>query len=83
MVLSANLQFVPVEEKGEKKKSNLFVKPFTTDLMLSEAGKGAQVLRLKKQMQLAQDLFEAGLITYHRTDSFRVSEAGVLWQRSI
>jgi reverse gyrase len=28
-------------------------------------------------MQLAQDLFEMGFITYHRTDSIRVSDAGV------
>ena len=28
-------------------------------------------------MQLAQDLFEAGFITYHRTDSIRVSSAGI------
>ena len=44
--------------------------------MLSEA---ARELRFSPQetMQLAQDLFEAGLITYHRTDSIRVSEAGV------
>ncbi len=70
-----HLQFVMIEEK-EKKEEHLFVKPFTTDIMLSEA---ARELRFSPQetMQLAQDLFEAGLITYHRTDSFRVSEAGV------
>jgi len=28
-------------------------------------------------MQLAQTLFELGFITYHRTDSQRVSEAGI------
>ncbi len=28
-------------------------------------------------MKLAQDLFESGLITYHRTDSTRVSKAGM------
>ncbi len=69
------LQFVIVKaEKREEEK--LFVKPFSTDAMLREA---AAILRFspQKTMQLAQDLFEAGLITYHRTDSIRVSEAGV------
>jgi len=37
-------------------------------------------------MKIAQALFESGLITYHRTDSTRVSEAGlrvarVSWRR--
>ncbi len=69
------LQFVIVNaEKREEEK--LFVKPFSTDAMLREA---AAVLKFspQKTMELAQDLFEAGLITYHRTDSIRVSEAGV------
>ncbi len=54
----------------------LFREPFTTDAMLFEA---ANRLHFSPQttMQLAQDLFEAGLITYHRTDSTRVSAAGI------
>ena len=50
--------------------------PFTTDDMLKEANR---VLKLgaSETMSLAQNLFEAGLITYHRTDSHRVSEAGL------
>ncbi len=49
--------------------------PFTTDEMIKEANR---VLRMdaRKVMDLAQSLFEAGLITYHRTDSTRVSDAG-------
>lgn len=31
----------------------------------------------EKTMILAQDLFESGLITYHRTDSTRVSEQAI------
>ncbi|MET1101801.1 MAG: reverse gyrase, partial [Pyrodictiaceae archaeon] len=50
--------------------------PFTTDVMLSEAsakfGLGAPEI-----MRLAQDLFELGFITYHRTDSTRVSDTGI------
>jgi reverse gyrase len=49
--------------------------PFTTDAMIGEANR---VLRMSANMtmQLAQFLFETGLITYHRTDSPRVSDAG-------
>ncbi len=49
--------------------------PFTTDTMLREAGERMGI-GAKEIMQLAQDLFEAGLITYHRTDSTHVSTAG-------
>ncbi|RLE81496.1 MAG: reverse gyrase [Thermoprotei archaeon] len=49
--------------------------PFSTDTMLREA---VRVLRIGVDgvMRIAQDLFELGLITYHRTDSTRVSPAG-------
>ncbi len=70
-----NLQylFIKIIERLEEK---LFVKPFTTDAMLMAS---ARELKLSPQetMQLAQDLFEEGLITYHRTDSIRVSDTGV------
>ncbi len=50
--------------------------PFTTDTLLTEA---SHVLRLSapKAMQIAQELFELGLITYHRTDSTRISSTGI------
>ncbi len=50
--------------------------PFTTDTLIRDGG---NVLRLgaKEIMDLAQDLFEAGLITYHRTDSTHVSSTGI------
>ncbi|RDV81150.1 reverse gyrase [Ammonifex thiophilus] len=49
--------------------------PFTTDTILTEA---AHRLRLSASvtMKLLQELFELGFITYHRTDSTRVSETG-------
>ncbi|MEM1925339.1 MAG: reverse gyrase [Pyrobaculum sp.] len=50
--------------------------PYTTDELLrdvvSKLGMSAD-----DAMRLAQDLFESGLITYHRTDSTRVSTTGV------
>lgn len=50
--------------------------PYTTDTMLSEASK---ILRMSalKVMESAQRLFEAGLISYHRTDSTTVSPLGI------
>jgi len=50
--------------------------PFATDDLLSEA---SRVLKLSAEatMRLAQGLFEAGFITYHRTDSNRVSVEGI------
>lgn len=50
--------------------------PLTTDelLLLSNYKLG---LPSTVAMRLAQDLFESGLITYHRTDSARVSPVGI------
>ncbi|MGC8975673.1 MAG: reverse gyrase, partial [Thermoprotei archaeon] len=50
--------------------------PYTTDTMLSEATKVLKVSAVKV-MESAQRLFEAGLITYHRTDSTTVSSLGI------
>jgi len=50
--------------------------PYTTDTLLSDA---SRLLKIPpaKVMKIAQDLFELGLITYHRTDSTHVSSVGV------
>ena len=50
--------------------------PFTTDTLLKEASDKFK-FSVKRTMELAQDLFEKGFITYHRTDSTRVSDAGM------
>ncbi len=50
--------------------------PFTTDTLLKEADDRFR-FGAGKIMSLAQDLFERGLITYHRTDSIRVSDTGI------
>jgi reverse gyrase len=49
--------------------------PFSTDTMLAEATSSLK-LSADDVMNLAQELFEMGLITYHRTDSVRVSDVG-------
>ncbi len=50
--------------------------PYTTNSLLFDAN---MILKMsaKQTMQVAQELFENGLITYHRTDSTRVSEVGM------
>ena len=50
--------------------------PYTTDTALSDI---SSTLRIPvfQVMKIMQDLFEFGLITYHRTDSVRVSDVGI------
>ncbi|ADG13348.1 reverse gyrase [Methanocaldococcus infernus ME] len=50
--------------------------PFTTDTLLEEATKRFN-LSVDEVMSIAQDLFELGLCTYHRTSSTRVSLDGM------
>jgi reverse gyrase len=49
--------------------------PFTTDELIAEAARIG--LSVEVAMKTAQELFEAGLITYHRTDSTYVSSLGL------
>jgi reverse gyrase len=55
--------------------------PFSTDSLLNESAATLK-FSVNKIMALAQDLFEVGLITYHRTDSIRVSSIGqnIAWE---
>ena len=50
--------------------------PYTTDSALADI---SSILKIPapKAMQILQDLFELGFITYHRTDSTRVSDVGI------
>ena len=50
--------------------------PFNTGELLKEASDTLN-LSAEEVMEIAQDLFESGFITYHRTDSTRVSTAGM------
>ena len=49
--------------------------PYTTDTILEDANAELH-LSAPKTMKILQELFEGGYITYHRTDSTRVSDAG-------
>ena len=64
-----------VEKIGDEVKDYV-VSPYTTDEILKDAntilGLGA-----REAMNILQDLFESGLITYHRTDSTHVSQEGM------
>jgi len=61
-----------IEKKREKKAP---LPPYSTDELLRDA---YRILKFSAStcMKLAQELFEKGLITYHRTDSFSVSKMG-------
>ena len=50
--------------------------PYTTDTLLADASRALK-LGPGAIMKIAQDLFELGLITYHRTDSTHVSPVGI------
>ncbi len=63
----------------EKKLSNRTKKaplPFTTSTMQQEASKALN-FSLQKTMQVAQQLYEDGRITYLRTDSIRISDEAI------
>ncbi len=69
------LKEVEIYEVEEKVVDVNSAPPYRTDTMLQEASRKLKY-SLTKTMNLAQDLFELGYITYHRTDSVRVSDAG-------
>ncbi len=50
--------------------------PYTTDSVLYDISSKFR-MPAQKAMQILQELFELGFITYHRTDSTRVSDAGI------
>lgn len=65
-----------IELLEEKEEERTPLPPYTTDTMLRDAN---AILKIpaRDAMKLAQDLFELGLCTYHRTDSTRVSDVGL------
>ena len=71
-----NLKEIEVEVLSETEETKTPPPPFTTDTML-KAASDTYRFSVPKTMQLAQELFEYGLITYHRTDSTRVSDVGI------
>ncbi len=72
-LLTANY-LVDKVEKTERNRQSL--PPFTTSL-IQQAAATSFGYSAKQTMSLAQRLYEEGLITYHRTDSFNLSSAAV------
>lgn len=64
-----DLLVTKVEDKTGKEAPPL---PFKTSTLIEEAGKNLGY-STKETMKLAQTLYEKGFITYHRTDSTRIS----------
>lgn len=65
-------------EKKERKRSSL--PPFTTST-LQQAAANRLGYSSKQTMRLAQQLYEEGLITYHRTDSVNLSQQSIQMAR--
>jgi len=62
-----------VEDKKVSKVENKPPPPFKTSVFQQEAGKRFNISP-KEAMQIAQKLYEKGKITYHRTDTTRLSD---------
>ncbi len=69
-------EYVTVEEVQLEEREFNPSPPYTTDAMLKDASTFLK-LSAPETMRLAQDLFEAGLTSYHRTDSTHVSNTGI------
>ncbi|MEG2348277.1 MAG: type I DNA topoisomerase [Clostridia bacterium] len=67
-----NKQYIVTDVKKSERKKNP-APPFTTSSLQQEASRKIG-FSVKKTMMVAQRLYEAGYITYMRTDSTRISE---------
>ena len=70
-----NLDKIDIESSSYLKEKLPAQPPFTTDSLLAMVNKTLK-FSVSEAMSIAQDLFENGLITYHRTDSIHVSDFG-------
>ena len=70
------IEEVTVEDVTIEERKLNPLPPYTTDTMLQDASTFLK-LSAPETMRLAQDLFELGLLTYHRTDSIHVSNTGI------
>lgn len=68
--IGSSFTVLETKHKQSKQKPDL---PFITSTLQQEAS-AKFGMSIKRTMQVAQDLYEAGLITYMRTDSYTVSE---------
>lgn len=75
---SADYRILSVDQKERKRKS---LAPFTTSTLQQQSSTRLG-MSAKRTMQLAQQLYEEGLITYHRTDSTNLSEQSLNMART-
>jgi DNA topoisomerase I len=73
LLLVADYQVRDVEKKQRTRAS---LPPFITST-LQQKSANSLGMSAKQTMQVAQQLYEEGLITYHRTDSFNLSPSSV------
>ncbi|MBC7129930.1 reverse gyrase, partial [Candidatus Bathyarchaeota archaeon] len=76
--LSERIKYLKAKITGLKTEERIVnpPPPYTTDMLLRDASAKLN-FSASKTMMLAQDLFEVGLCTYHRTDSTTVSATGI------
>lgn len=67
---------INISEIGRERRKIKPLPPYTTDTLLRDVNRILKI-STKECMKIAQTLFEAGLITYHRTDSIHVSDTGL------
>ncbi|MFN3698792.1 MAG: reverse gyrase, partial [Dictyoglomus sp.] len=70
------LSKIYIIREREKVEEKVPPPPYTTDVILKDASDKYK-LSVSRIMEILQELFERGFITYHRTDSTRVSETGI------
>jgi reverse gyrase len=70
------LKYIEVTKETEKVEEKSPLPPYTTDAVLKDASDRFK-LSVSRTMEVLQELFERGFITYHRTDSTRVSDTGI------
>ncbi|MBD6956157.1 MAG: reverse gyrase [Thermoplasmatales archaeon] len=69
-------RYALIKSMVEEERDIPILPPYTTDTLLRDAS-ALLGMRSSIAMGIAQELFEKGLITYHRTDSTRISPAGI------
>ncbi len=75
-----NAKYIVQNVEKKETKKNPFP-PFTTSTLQQEAWKKFRFTS-KMTMKIAQDLYEQGLITYHRTDSVNLSQQSAVMAKN-
>jgi len=70
------LKYIQINKSSEKIQEKSPLPPYTTDALLKDASEKYKI-SVSRTMEILQELFERGFITYHRTDSTRVSDVGI------